>query len=373
MKYAEKLARLRMIRTKTIGSMTFSTLLKQYGSGIKAVEALPDLMQRSGMKAVIATRQSVEAEMEKADALGAKIVVRGEEEFPEALMHFDDAPGCLTMVGHPHVGHQKAVSIVGSRNASINSIAFAEHLAKDLSEQGYVIVSGLARGIDAAAHRGALEKGTIGVLAGGIDKMYPRENEKIFKRMAETGLVVTEMPLGTPATARLFPIRNRIIASLSLGTVVVEASTNSGSLITARDASERGREVMAIPGNPMDDRSVGCNTLIRDGAHLVQNADDIISLIRNNDLEMPEFKIRPPSRQTDIMHVDASTAKEVVKAKKILDDLLSFDVTEVDELIRRCHLSASVVNIALLELELAGKVVRVFGNRVVKVYSSMCD
>ena len=211
------------------------------------------------------------------------------------------------------------------------------------------------------------------MLAGGIDQIYPRENEKLYRFMSDQGLIVTEMPLGTPATARLFPIRNRIIASLSLGTVVVEASLNSGSLITARDAAERGREVMAIPGNPMDSRSVGCNSLIKDGAHLVRDAYDIVNIVKETDLEMPSFKMRTPARQTEITFVDKSMAKEIKCAKTIMEDLLSFDATEVDELIRRCHLSASMVNIALLELELSGKIVRVFGNRVMKVYSSLED
>ena len=262
---------------------------------------------------------------------------------------------------------------MGSRNASLNSIAFAEKLAQDLSEQGYAVVSGLARGIDGAAHRGALKHGTIGVMAGGIDQIYPRENEKLYRFMSDQGLIVTEMPLGTPATARLFPIRNRIIASLSLGCVVVEASLNSGSLITARDAAERGREVMGIPGNPMDARSVGCNSLIKDGAHLVRDAYDIINIVRETDLEMPSFKMRTPTRQTEITVVDKSMAKEIKSAKTIMEELIGFDATEVDELIRRCHLSASIVNIALLELELSGKVVGAFGNRVMKVYSSPED
>ena len=376
MKYEEKLARLRMIRTKSIGSMTFSNLLRQYGSGLAALDALPDLMARSGMNkliSLIASKKSVENEMEKVENLGGKIVVRGEPDYPAPLMNFDDAPGCLTMLGHPHLGHQKSVAVVGSRNASLNSIAFAEKLAEDLSQQGYAVVSGLARGIDGAAHRGALKHGTIGVLAGGIDQIYPRENEKLYRFMSDQGLIVTEMPLGTPATARLFPIRNRIIASLSLGTVVVEASLNSGSLITARDAAERGREVMAIPGNPMDSRAVGCNSLIKDGAHLVRDAYDIINIVKETDLEMPSFKMRTPARQTEITFVDKSMAKEIKCAKTIMEDLLSFDATEVDELIRRCHLSASIVNIALLELELSGKVVRAFGNRVMKVYSSPED
>ncbi len=365
MEYEEKLARLRMIRTKNIGPVTFSILLNRYGNAINALDALPDLTQRSGVKNKIASKASIEAEIEKAESVGAFIVVRGEENYPKALFHFDDAPGCLTMLGHHHLGQKSSLAMVGSRNASLNALAFSENLADQIGRRGFVVVSGLARGIDAACHHGALPHGTVAVTAGGIDQIYPRENEALFKRIAAEGLIVTEMPFGMAATARLFPIRNRLIASMSLGTIVVEASLRSGSLITARDANERGRDVMAIPGNPMDERSSGCNSLIKDGAHLIRNIDDIMEIVLQSELKMT---MKTPSPLTVTISKNIDTV-DISNAREIISSQLSFDATEVDELIRRCHLSASVVNAALLEMELAGELIRLFGNRVTKVYS----
>ena len=365
MKDAEKLARLRMIRTKTIGPVTFSILINRYGTAEAALDAIPELTRKSGIKTEIAPRASIEKEIEKAEAIGAKIVVKGDEDYPAPLMSFDDAPGCLTMLGHAHLGQKTSVAMVGSRNASINALAFAEDMARKLSAHNLVITSGLARGIDAACHRGSLEGGTIAVLAGGIDQIYPRENEQLYHQITETGLIITEMPFGMAATARLFPIRNRLIASISVGTIVVEASLRSGSLITARDAADRGRDVMAVPGNPMDERSTGCNSLIRDGANLVRNVDDVMEIIQHTELRMPP----PEPVKPDIIIADKTSPCEIAEAREIIEAQLSFDATEVDELIRRCHLSASMVNIALLELELAGVVQRLYGNRVAKIYS----
>ena len=366
MKDTEKLARLRMIRTKTIGPVTFSILLNRFGNGIDALAAIPELTRRSGVKTVIASKSSVEKEIEEAERIGAKIVVKGEDDYPASFLPFDDAPGCVTMLGHPHLAQKTSLAMVGSRNASINALAYGEDMARQLSRHGYVIASGLARGIDAACHAGALEHGTIAVLAGGIDQVYPRENENLYHSIAESGLIITEMPLGMPATARLFPIRNRLIASISIATIVVEASLRSGSLITARDAAERGRDVLAIPGNPIDERSTGCNTLIRDGAHLVRNIDDILQIIQHPELSGIDRMLPEPK---SIILPEKYSPEDVAETRKILEEHLSFDATEVDELIRRCHFSASVVNVALLELELAGLVRRLYGNKVVKVYS----
>ncbi|MCE2517889.1 MAG: DNA-processing protein DprA [Alphaproteobacteria bacterium] len=364
MKYEEKLSRLRMIRTRNIGPVTFSILINRYGSAINAIDAIPELTKRSGVKATVTSIAEAEAEMEKAAKLSAQIIVKGEDLYPKILLNYDDAPGCLTMRGHPHLIDSTSVAMVGSRNASANAVPFAETLARELTDRGITVVSGLARGIDAACHRGSLEGGTIAVMAGGINEIYPKENARLYKAIAEQGLIITEMPFGMQPTSRLFPIRNRLIASVSLGTVVVEASLRSGSLITARDANERGREVMAIPGNPVDPRSAGCNSLIRDGANLVQNADDIVALLRSPELSarQPELPLSTKANPTD------ENPKEIAKALEIIAAKLNFEPTEVDELIRQCHLSASVVNIALLELELAGVVERTFGNRVSKVY-----
>lgn len=365
MKYLEKLSRLRMIRTRNIGPVTFSILINRYGSAENAIDAIPDLTQRSGIPTKIVSKDEAEREIENADKMNARIIVKGEELYPKELLNFDDAPGCLTMLGHPFLTQQDCVAIVGSRNASANAITFAEKISRELSEHKINVISGLARGIDAAAHRGALEGGTIAVTAGGIDHIYPKENIKLFHAIAEQGVIITEMPFGMTPTARLFPIRNRLIASISLGTLVVEASLKSGSLITAKDAAERGREVMAIPGTPLDPRSTGCNSLISDGARLVQNANDVLELIRTP--ELSSFQAKSPN--IPISNLQTANPKDVLKAHELISPLLNFEPTEVDELIRQCHLSASVVNVALLEMELAGEVVRVYGNRVSRRYN----
>lgn len=364
MKYIEKLSRLRMIRTRTIGPVTFSILISRYGSAEEAIKAIPELTHKSGINTKITSVADAEKEMEAAAKLSARIVVKGEDDYPNILLNYDDAPGCLTMLGHAHLVNKPSVAMVGSRNASANAMTYAEKLSHDLGLHKIVVVSGLARGVDAASHRGALSTGTIAVTAGGIDQIYPKENSKLYHSIAEQGLIITEMPLGMQPTARLFPIRNRLIASISLGTVVVEASLKSGSLITARDANDRGREVMAVPGNPLDPRSNGCNTLIREGANLIETAEDIVGLIRMNEMQAKRPSPLPlfPDNNQKIEDDDISNARQIITS------LLNYELTEVDELIRQCHLSASVVNIALLQMELAGDVERTFGNRVSKVY-----
>lgn len=364
MKYEEKLSRLRLIRTRNIGPVTFSILLSRYGSGVAALEAIPDLTKRSGVKTSVVSVAEAEDELAKAEKMSAQIIVKGEEAYPKTLLNFDDAPGALTMLGHGYLINQPSVAMVGSRNASANAMTFAETMARDLGSQGIKVVSGMARGIDAAAHQGSLESGTIAVMAGGIDHIYPKENAKLHHAIAEQGLIFTEMPFGMQPTARLFPIRNRLIASISLGTVVVEASLRSGSLITARDASERGREIMAVPGNPLDPRSEGCNSLIQDGANLVRNSADVIALMREPELNAPLNQMTPQP-QAKPAQLDA---KDIAQAHTAIKSLLNFEPTDVDELIRQCDLSASSVHIALLELELSGDVERSFGNRVSKLY-----
>lgn len=366
MKSQEKIARLQLIRSNNIGPITFSVLLARYGSAVKAVGALPELARRSGVKAKLASIASVEDELAAVEKLGGRMIVRGEEGYPAILDVMDDAPGCLTLLGHSVLLEKPAVALVGSRNASVNAMTFCSNLAEALGGKGMVVASGLARGIDAAAHQGSLSQGTIAVVAGGIDQIYPRENEKLYHRIAEEGLILAEMPFGMQPLARHFPIRNRLIASLSAGVVVVEAGLRSGSLITAREANDRGREVMAVPGSPLDPRSQGCNSLIRDGATLVRSAEDITEALRQ-----PELESGPKRPWYGGLGEDHSaSAEDVSDARAQLNEILSYDATEVDELIRQCHVSAAVIHSALLEMELAGEVVRHFGNRVSKVYKN---
>ena len=273
--------RLRLVRSPGIGPVTFRQLLARFGSPAAALDAVPNLAARGGGKPPrLASATDAEREIARVEALGGRYLVLGQGLYPRALAELDDAPPLLTVKGDLQLLDKPLVAIVGARNASAAACRFARQLAYDLGQQGAVVVSGLARGIDTAAHEGSIESGTIGVIAGGLDVFYPPENETRQRTMAERGLVVAEMPPGTEPRARHFPYRNRIIAGLSQGTVVVEAAPRSGSLITARLAGEQGREVMAVPGSPLDPRAQGCNQLIRDGATLIQNAADVLEAVR---------------------------------------------------------------------------------------------
>ena len=253
----KKLARIRLIQTRHIGPMTFSLLIQRYESALAALAAIPDLAARGGRKLSIASLADAKAELAANDEAHARPIWQDSDSYPLRLAQFDDAPVTLSTRGNLHLLHKPMIALVGARNASINAIRHAETLARELGEAGYVIVSGMARGIDAAAHRGAMATGTVGVIAGGIDIIYPPENRALFQQIVDEGLLLAEMRPGTAPTPRHFPTRNRIIASLALGVVVIEAAAKSGSLITAREAGERGSEVMAIPGSPLYPRSNG--------------------------------------------------------------------------------------------------------------------
>jgi len=363
MDQAEQMARLRLIRTRNIGPMTYGLLMRRYGSATDAVAAIPAMAKRGGRHISLASLASAKAELELIDAAGAVLLWRDSEYYPDRLAQYDDAPACVTAKGNLHLLNQPMIAIVGARNASINAQRHAQKMAAELGQNGYIIVSGMARGIDTAAHRGALPTGTIGVVAGGIDMIYPPENADLFDQVAATGLLLAEMPPGTHPTPRHFPIRNRVIASLTLGVVVAEAVHRSGSLITARGAANRGSDVMAVPGSPLDPRSDGCNRLIRDGATLVQNAADVVECIsRQTNVEMlpsaPEWT--DGMRQT----ID-QTAVDNVRVSLLRD--LSFDPVTIDDLIGWYEQPAPVVWVAILELEIAGLVTRHYGNRVARI------
>ena len=259
----EQIASLRLIRTPNIGPMTFSLLLQRYGSARAALDAVPELARRGGRSLKPASRAAATAEIEAVEAAGAKLLFKGGDDYPKALERFDDAPPVLSARGTTALLSSPSIAVVCARNASINAVRLAQTLSEQLAANGYVVVSGLARGIDTAAHNGALARGTVAVIAGGIDIQYPPENADLHDAIAESGLLLAEMPPGTQPTPRHFPIRNRIIASLALGVLVIEAAQRSGTLITAREAGERGGEVMAVPGSPLDGRTEGCNHLIR--------------------------------------------------------------------------------------------------------------
>ena len=358
--------KLQLIRTPNIGPITCQLLMRRYGSASAALDAIPDLSARGGRKLKLASKQQVEQEIEQVRKLGAEFLCYGEDNYPPSLMRFDDAPFVLTVKGHVSVLRAKGCALVGARNASINAVRLAQSLAGDIGAEGFSIISGLARGIDTAAHQGSLATGTVAVLGCGLDEIYPPENAKLFEQIAEQGLVMSEMPIGTKPTPRLFPARNRIIASLSLGVCVIEAAFQSGSLITAREAAERGIEVMALPGSPLDPRSQGTNRLIQDGAHLVQSAEDILSVLAQKpDIrqpDIPEFSTGLLPETPDMSH------EEWTKTRRILLENLAHDPIGVDELCRWCHVSAIDGQAILLELELAGDVQRHAGNRVSRLY-----
>lgn len=347
--------RIRLIRSPSIGPVTYRQLIARFGSAEASLAAIPDLARRGGGKVPpLFSRDQAEREIAAVEKLGARYLVLGQGLYPSLLAELDDAPPLLLAKGNLNLLDRPAVAIVGARNASAAACRFARGLAHDLGQQGLVVVSGLARGIDSAAHDGALESGTIGVVAGGIDVFYPPENEPRQKAMSERGLVLAEMPPGTEPRARHFPYRNRIIAGISLGTIVVEAAPRSGSLITARLAAEAGREVMAIPGSPLDPRAQGCNQLIRDGATLVQNAADVVEAIEPS---RPRVASPKSSYEQSAPEMDGE-ALDTVEA------LLGPSPVPVDEIIRLSGASSGAVQMALLELDLAGRLDRHAGNRV---------
>jgi DNA processing protein len=349
--------RLRLLRTPGIGPVTYRQLIARFGTPAAALAAVPDLARRGGGKApALRSRDDAEREIARVEKLGATFLALGQGLYPRLLAELEDAPPLLIAKGDLGLLDRQTVAIVGARNASAAACRFARGLAHDLGQQGLVVVSGLARGIDSAAHDGALETGTIGVIAGGIDVFYPPENEARQEALYEQGLVVAEMPPGTEPRARHFPYRNRIIAGMTSGTVVVEAAPRSGSLITARLAAEAGREVMAVPGSPIDPRAQGCNQLIRDGATLVQNAADVIEAIRPYESQLrsaPASYEHSPEAMSDGEDVLAS-----------VEGLLGPSPVPVDEIIRLSGTASGAVQMALLELDLAGRLDRHAGNKV---------
>jgi len=353
----ERFNRLRLIRSPRIGPVTFRQLMARFGTAGEALRAVPDMAARGGGKASIIDAQIVEQEIARSRAAGARYLITGDADYPFLLDQMEGAPPALIVRGDVSLAGRECVAMVGARNASAAACRFARTLAQELGQRGAVVVSGLARGIDTAAHQGALESGTIAVIACGIDIAFPPENAELQERLAEEGLLVTEHPPGTQPLARQFPARNRIIAGLARGTVVVEAAPRSGSLITARLAGEAGREVMAVPGSPLDPRAQGCNQLIREGAVLIQSAADVIEAIGAIDPRMvrqpgSDFSGEPPSGDV----ADRERASIVA--------LLGPAPVPVDELIRLSGLGPAVVQTVLLELELAARLERHAGGKV---------
>ncbi|QMW22497.1 DNA-processing protein DprA [Sandaracinobacteroides saxicola] len=351
---ADRIARVRLIRSENVGPVSFRMLLRRFGSAAAAVEALPDLARRGGRIASVA---EAEAELAAIAAAGARALFLGDPDYPPLLAESEDAPPLLSALGDPVLAARPVVAMVGARNASAAAKLWAKTAARDLADAGFVVVSGMARGIDAAAHEGSLGGGTIAAIAGGIDIAYPPENAALQAAVAERGLLLAEMPPGTQPMARHFPRRNRIIAGIAQATVVVEAAVGSGSLITARLAGELGRDVLAVPGSPLDARARGCNALIKEGATLVEHAGDIVAALR-------PFGERLQEPKQPGFDFGGPIAEPGADAADRLRELLSPVPVPVDELVRQSGLPAADIQVLLVDLELEGVLTRHAGGRV---------
>lgn len=370
------LARLRLARAEGVGPVTYRRLLRRYPDPAEALDALPRLARAGGRATAphVPSLARAEREMDLIARLRGRLLFVDRPDYPALLALLDDAPPVLAVMGDAAALQRPAVALVGSRNASANGQRLAELLGQELAEQGVVVVSGLARGIDAAAHEGALRAGlTVACVAGGVDVPYPPEHARLQARVAAQGAVVSEQPPGTAPLGRHFPRRNRVIAGLALGVVVVEAALRSGSLITARLAQEANRELFAVPGSPLDPRCRGSNDLIRSGAHLAETAADVLTSLpdhpgREGLARLPLFaRGAPPPGLTELPAAWPEPAEpspaEGAQVRARLLQLLGPSPTSVDDLARRCQFSLATVNSALMDLELAGRVEALPGNR----------
>jgi DNA processing protein len=360
----DRFDRLRLIRSANIGPISYFQLINRFGNAAAALDAIPALASRAGGRAPkLADPDTLWREIETVDRLGAQYLFVGQGHYPPLLAELDTAPPALIVKGNLRLFERPAVALVGARNASAAACRFGRELAAQLAREGVLVVSGLARGIDSSAHEGALAHAhsgsTAGVIASGIDIVYPPQNERLQAQIAEQGILIAEQPPGTAPLARHFPSRNRIIAGMSVATVVVEAAPKSGSLITARLATEAGREVMAVPGSPLDPRAQGCNQLIRDGATLIQSAADVLDSIQTMSGKFAQPMSRYDASTPDPLNDDPSDTD-----RRTIHNLLSPAPVPVDELIRQSGLSSAQVNMILLELELGGQVERHAGGRV---------
>ncbi|WP_347303565.1 DNA-processing protein DprA [Croceibacterium sp. TMG7-5b_MA50] len=355
---AEAFARIRLLRSPHIGPVSYRQLLGRFGTAESAIDALPDLARRGGRPYVAAPTDRIEREVAGIRRAGARYLFHDQPDYPRLLAEAPAAPPILTFRGRLALASQPAVAVVGARNASAAAVQIAREFGAALAAEGFAVVSGLARGIDGAAHEGAFPH-TIGVIASGIDIAYPPQHRELQERIASDGLLIAEQPVGTEPRGSHFPSRNRIIAGLALGTLVVEAAPQSGSLITARLAGEYGREVMAIPGSPLEPRSAGANELIRDGAVLVQDPAQVAELLRRFD-GTPRTTLAERQQPFTFAEEDAADAPP----GDDIATLMSPAPVHVDELIRQSGQAAGAVQMALLELEIAGRLVRHEGGRV---------
>jgi DNA processing protein len=357
----ERHDRLRLTRSENVGPVTYRDLMDQFGSAGEALAALPELARRGGRKRAIKIASEAAADRERRDTerLGAKLFFVGEEDYPTLLAQTDPPPPVVSVMGASHLLHQPCMAIVGSRSASAAGLRMAANIAGDLGSEKFIIVSGFARGIDTAAHQASIATGTIAVVAGGLDVVYPAENQPLYDQIKDQGAMVSEMPPGTKPQGRHFPRRNRIISGLSKAVIVVEAALRSGSLITAQRALEQNRELLVVPGSPLDPRARGSNRLIKQGAALVENAEDIINWMEQAPLPLFSEAEEKPYRTEKTKSPDPTEAN-----RKTICSLLGPTSVEQDDLIRRSGLPPQIVIALLLELDLAGRLTRDTGQRV---------
>ena len=364
-----RLAWMRLARTKNVGARTFSELIRLFHDPREVLEKLPELAVSGGFrgKFKVASAASIEREIYRSTQFGASLLLRCDERYPKMLLHIHDPPPVLTIKGRMDLLDSKCIGIVGARNASSNGCSMAQSLAMQLGGHGYTIVSGLAKGIDASSHVAALKRGTVGVIACGIDNVYPKENKRIHDLLYKEGLVVTEYAIGQSPISKHFPQRNRIISGLSIGVVVVEAAKRSGTLITARLALEQGREVFAVPGSPLDPRCQGTNQLIKNGAILVESVEDIIYGIERLGLaDDGDTTLSDQSAGFSSSKFKMPTDNEMRKYRDFMMTKLSYSPISVHSIIKDVadEIPARIVNLILLELELAGSLERNYWNCV---------
>jgi len=357
-------ARLRLLRSRRVGPATYRRLIAEHGTAKGALNALPDVARAAGVKDYsICPEGVIAAEIRAAAAYGATLLTENEPDYPPTLASISDAPPLLWTVGRRSLLKRRMIALVGARNASSLGTRMAKTLAKDLSEAGFIVVSGLARGIDTAAHLASMDGGTIAVQAGGVDVIYPAENAKLTHDIGHKGLRLSEMPMGLQPQARHFPARNRIISGLAKAVVVVEAASKSGSLITARDALDQGREVLAVPGHPFDARAAGCNHLLRDGATLIRSAEDIIDALQ----------AAPVAQQADLFQAPPASPqpaplREIAGLHDAILSRLGPSPVAEDQLIRDLETTSKAVAPALTDLELAGKIRRSAGGLLARMH-----
>lgn len=365
---------LRLLRSRRVGISTFYRLIKEHGSATAALEALPDIAKAAGVDDYApCTHEVAQAELQQARKLGIKAIPYGSPSYPTLLAKISDPPPILWIKGEIAPLHRPIVALVGARNASAIGTRFTKKIVQELGEAGIILASGLARGIDTAAHAAALPSGSIAVMAGGVDCIYPTQNTKLAQDLLTTGLRLSEQPIGLSPQARHFPARNRIISGLAHATVVIEATAKSGSLITAHAAIEQGRDVFAVPGHPFDERATGCNNLIKDGAHLLRSAQDIIDSLAQSSFESSAKPPEPTQSQMAFREAPQRSLREASRLHQMILSRINTTPIREDVLIADLQEPTAQVSSAVSELEIMGKLNRVMGGMLQKRPKEMHD